>query len=70
MPPRVQAAQRVLCPSDAQFLHSLQHVQLAKHAQTPTTDAHLQHQDGGRQVMRASVVYDKIIAWLLRYCMV
>lgn len=50
LPPRVQAAQRVNDPSDAQFLHSLQHVQLARFAQTPAADANLKHQDGGGQV--------------------
>ena len=51
MPPRVQAAQCVYYPTDALFLNSLQHVQLAGAAQAPTTDAHLQQQDGGRQAI-------------------
>lgn len=61
MPPRVQAAQREHRPSDAQRLRGLQHVQLAGHAQTLATDAHLQHQDGGRQ--GSWHVYE-VVLWL------
>lgn len=48
--PGVQTAQCFHHPSDAQLLRSLQLLQLDGSAQTPPTDAHLQHQDGGRQV--------------------
>lgn len=51
MPSRVQAAQCVHHPSDAELIHRLQHVQLARPAQAPTADAHLQHQDGRGQVL-------------------
>lgn len=54
MPPRVQAAQRVHYPPDAELLHSLQHVQLAQPAQASAADAHLKHKDGGRQVLPES----------------
>ena len=50
VPPGVQAAECVQHPAGGQLLHGLQCVQLARPPQAPPADAHLQHQDGGRQV--------------------
>jgi len=50
VPPGVQAAEREQHPPGGQRLHGLQRVQLAGPPQAPPSDAHLQHQDGGRQV--------------------